>query len=174
MACDLAGVLLRMIIITVVVMFSYVNTVLFPYLLPYLLKLLDFPCNHSLVCFPSKISSCPSLLQCSHPFSIFLPFPMKSLTSFLFHNQPFCFPTFLSHFFLLMSAVLICWILLFLASPIILFPVLSFLSLLLVCFPHVQAFNVASLPSSSWCRWRAEEVWQLPRMWLWTRRSCKW
>lgn len=125
MPCDLAGILLR--IIVVVVIFSYVNSILFPYLLPCLLKLLDFPSNHSLVCFPSKISSCPSLLQCSHPFSIFLPFPMKSLPSFLFHNQPFSFPTFLSHFFLLMSAFLVCWIPLFLACPIILFPVLYFL-----------------------------------------------
>lgn len=96
MACELAGILLRII----VVISCYINSIYFPYLLPCLLKLLEFfPCNHSLFCFPSKISSCPCLFQCSQPFSIFLLFAMKSLPSFQFHNQPFPFPTFLSHFF---------------------------------------------------------------------------
>lgn len=145
MACELAGILLRII----VVISCYINSIYFPYLLPCLLKLLEFfPCNHSLCCFPSKILSCPCLFQCSQPFSIFLLFAMKSLPSFQFHNQPFPFPTFLSIFFLLLSTFLMCWILLFLTSPrrIILFSALSFPSLLLVLCPSCSGFQ-GGIPS---------------------------
>lgn len=172
--CDVSNglwpgsMLLRIIVITV---FSPVNPMfLSPHLLPSVCSnRWIFLCNHSIFCFPSKIPSCPSL---SLVFTSSM-FPMKSLPSFAFHNQPFQFPT--SHFFLVLGSFLISWTLLFLV-PYIFFPLdLSFLSFLLVLFSsHVQAFQAASLPLHSWCRWWAEEMWQLPRMWSGPHRLCKW
>ena len=140
MARGLGGILLR-----IIITFSSVNPMfLFPHLPPSIYpNHWIFPCNHSLFCFPSKIPSCPFLPQCSHPPSffhthlIFSSFPMKPLPSFLFYNWPFQFPTFCSHFFLLLSSFLISWTLLSLVPPIIFFPQFVF-PLLSLCIASLS------------------------------------
>lgn len=134
MMYGLAGILLM--IILVVVIFSYVNSILFPYF-PVYSNSWIFPCNHSLFCFPSKISLSFSVHNLCPSFFRFL----WSSSLPLFHNWPFPFPTFRSRFFLLLSTFLICWILLFLASLIILFPAFSFLSFLLILHPPCSGFQ---------------------------------
>lgn len=134
MVCGLWSILLKIIVIIVFSFPSFTSICL--------------PNYHSLFYFPSKIP-CPSVLQCSHPPSIFFPYPAYFLLvshaacpSSLFCNQLFQSPTSYSHFELfphLLSSSLI-------SSAILLSPSYFPCVCLFSLFSCIASFSYSEFP----------------------------